>query len=134
MTPIPIAWIGLGMIILAWVSYLAAIPKEKIPRYPVGHVAMMSAGLFIGFYETLLPLRYGKGLAWESLAALVPGMVLSGLFFFLLVIAILPNQPAAVRPGDRLLPFSLQDTGGTLTGPENWQGQRILIKFFRGGW
>jgi hypothetical protein len=123
--------IGFTLILLTWVVYLAAIPREKVPARPVLHVVVMVFGLIAmvtGLSSSLNPL--------DILAVVLglSGIGLAALFLFLLTIARLPDGDLRVAVGDTMLAFAAPDSSGKVINSDDWRGQRILLKFFRGKW
>jgi hypothetical protein len=123
--------IGFVLITLTWVIYLAAIPRETVPARPIAHIVAMLVGLAAvtaGLMESFDPI---DGL---SIALAISALGLAGFFFFLLTIARLPDGELQVGVGDALLGFTAHDSSGMPVSTDAWQGQRILLKFFRGKW
>ena len=123
--------IGFALITLTWVIYLAAIPRETVPARPIGHVVAMLVGLAavaVGLARSFDPIDV------LSIVLTVSALGLAGFFFFLLTIARLPDGELQVGVGDALLGFTTHDSSGMPVNTDAWQGQRILLKFFRGKW
>ena len=132
----PWAWSisGAALVVVAWLFYLARIPREKVPKNFVGTSLIMGTGAAM----TVLPAlsAFGRGElpgAGATLAAFI-AFGLAWFFTWLLRQAPLPASELAVGVGDRLLPFTAPDTDGGSQGPADWQGRRVLFKLFRGHW
>lgn len=120
--------IGFTLILLTWVMYLAAIPREKVPARPVLHVVVMVFGLIA------MVTGLSNSLNFLSAAVAIVGIGMAVLFFFLLTIARLPDGELRVAVGDSMLAFTAPDSSGRTVNADDWRGQRILLKFFRGKW
>lgn len=118
---------GLAIVALSWTWYLALIPAEKVPRQPLLHIAGMLLGMALAAVGAA-----GLGLVPVILAA--SAWLLGGFFLFLLGQANLPDGELVVTVGDPLPAFSAADGTGSPVASSEWQGQRLLLKFFRGSW
>jgi len=123
--------IGFILILLTWIVYLGAIPREQVPARPVLHVVVMVFGVVAvlaglgggGISLGVFPIAFG-----------IVAIGLASLFFFLLTIARLPDSELRVAVGDPMLAFTTFDSSGTAIDTTDWMGQRVLLKFFRGKW
>lgn len=126
--------LGLVVVILTWIAYLATIAPEKVPPRPIAHAAFMGLGLLlalVGFARSLLLDRvFSPGAAVLAISA----AALAALFFYLLTLARLPDGELKVAAGDSMIPFTARDHTGALVDSRTWRGRRILLKFFRGHW
>jgi len=123
-----LAILGLSLVSVSWLHYLWLIPQERVPARPIIHTALMTAGLI-----------FSVGAPWVDASLLSAGLgvvtaPLAFLFFYLLTQARLPDTEIAVTVGDELLGFTATDPSGVAVGPAEWRGERVLLKFFRGGW
>lgn len=120
--------LGFTLILLTWVVYLAAIPRENVPARPVLHVVVMVFGLIA------MVTGLSNSLTFLSVVVAVFGIGMAVLFFFLLTIARLPDGELRVAVGNSMLAFTAPDSSGRAVNADDWRGQRILLKFFRGKW
>ena len=121
------AALGLGLVFISWTWYLALIPAEKVPERPYLHAALMVIGMGLG------ALGAAK-LATGAIVMAVSAWLLGGFFLYLLSIAALPDGELTVSIGDPLPAFSAADHRGQIVASSDWQGKRVLLKFFRGQW
>lgn len=125
---------SLGLVVLGWVYYLSQIPKEKVPARPVMVSALMvwCALSVIGIYALLIVQGTPPDLLSWILGA--NAVVLAAFFLYLLTQAPMPDQPIKVVLGEPLPNIEAIDANGKQHSSQDWQGQRILFKFFRGHW
>ena len=119
--------VGLLIVSGAWLHYLALIPKEKVPKHPNGHKAMMGLGAVVSILGA-------PALPYVGAALMVVSVILAFFFVYLLREAPLPKGELGVSVGDPLLPFEAQLADGSLFSSESLKGRRLLFKFFRGHW
>lgn len=119
---------GLGLVCAGWLHYLWLIPQERVPARPIIHPLLINLGGLLAVIGAVTG-RVVVGLILASLAA-----VLAGLFDYLLIIAHLPPANLTLAVGQRWLPFTALDDAGQPVNSQTWQGQRLLLKFFRGQW
>ena len=126
---------GLLLVLTAWVTYLASIPKGKVPIWPTGAIFLQVLGIGLGVYALIHDLRSGAGI---SLLVFSPVFlsVCMGLFFaYLLSIRKTPAGNLTVKVGDTFKPFEAATfEGNPFNSADAFAGKRILLKFFRGGW
>ena len=125
--------VGFGAIAVAWGHYLSTIPVEKVPARPVIHSAIMAVGLVLLLLSFSRSMSNGDSLLAPLLLSLF-GIMLAGLFYYLLSIAGLPDGQLTVRVGQSLPSFQAMDDRGVPVNSQTWRGQRTLLKFFRGSW
>ena len=122
-----ITGVGLAIIVISWMWYLALIPAERVPARPYLHAALMVVGMglcAIGAAELAIgPLIMGAS-----------GWLLGGFFLYLLSVAALPDGELTVAIGDPLPAFTAADHRGQVIASSDWHGERVLLKFFRGHW
>lgn len=135
MTATIYAWAGFALSVGTWVQYLSTIPRGKVPARPVG----AALGHVVGLTLAALAMVMGRdGGGWISL--IVWGMpigftlTLGGLFFFLLSQRKTPLGEIRVSVGEQILPFNAKTPGGESFASVSLEGQRYLLKFFRGFW
>ena len=123
--------IGLLVVVIAWVSYLAMIPIEKVPERPYLHTLFIILGMGLSVWSVI-----GKELLQTvPLVLALLSVPTGGLFLYLLTIAALPNMPLKVAVGDVLPMFAAVDDGGMVVDVTAvYRNQRLLLKFFRGHW
>lgn len=128
---------GMGGLVLAvagWLRYLMLIPKEKVPVRPTGFSALMLVIALAVTGSWVASFTLGQQPSLLSWIAGGNGLVLALFFLYLLSQAPLPDQPIAVAVGEALPAIAAPDGHGTLHQSSEWQGQRVLFKFFRGHW
>lgn len=121
------AAVGLGLVLASWMWYLSLISAEKVPDRPYLHAALMVLGMVLSAVGT-------AELATGAIVMAVSAWFLGGFFFYLLSMAALPDGELTVSVGEPLPAFSAADHRGELIASDDWQGKRILLKFFRGQW
>jgi hypothetical protein len=126
--------LGLALVGGAWLHYLAMIPRERVPRRPVGHGALMALGSLMALAAVVLALATGDGSL--VLAAVLAGVTvgLAGYFFWLLRQAALPADRLSFVAGDPLPRFKAFDAEGRPFDSASLDGRRFFLKFFRGHW
>jgi len=128
--PILLAATGFVLVLIAWGTYMATIPKGTVPVRPVGALVLQLLGVSFGIAGLVVgpqPVFVVAPLAGIAIAM--------GLFFpFLLTFRKTPVGDIRVSVGDRLLPFATADSAGADFHTDSLAGQRVLLKFFRGGW
>ncbi|MEO7328048.1 MAG: hypothetical protein ABI193_05690 [Minicystis sp.] len=124
--------VALGIVNAAWLHYLAAIPREKVPPRPRAHLAAMGLGAALAALGLALAASEGA-----LLGAAVPAFLSLGLaafFVYLLGQAALPDGAITIHVGDALPEFAADGDDGVLHRASEWRGERVLLKFFRGRW
>ena len=126
---------GLGIIVISWLDYLIKIPKEKVPKRPVGHVILMVIGIFLAIFPIVQSSILGETnkLFLPTILGVI-SLLLAGLFFYLLTIAALPDGELSLAIGDSYISFDAVDDQGRPFHTDEWKGQRVLFKIFRGHW
>lgn len=119
--------LGLGFVTLSWIWYLALIPTEQVPERPHIHIVLMLLGMGLAAIGA-------SSLTIASVATAVVAWSLGVFFLYLLSIAALPDGELTVAIGDPLPAFSAPDHTGQIVTSNDWRGQRMLLKFFRGQW
>ncbi len=118
----------------SWGIYLASVPSGRVPARPLGHLLVQSAGMALavaGLWAT----RDAGGIARVgSLAAGSIALVMGALFVFLLSQRRTPIGRLTVAVGDTLPPLAAVDDRGRPWTSASLDGERILLKFFRGHW
>ena len=120
--------------------YLSTIPRGKVPVRPIGTVLFQCVGLGLAISGVVVWSLQGGGLSGGGLsvaAVVAPAAlaVMMGLgFFYLLSTRKTPIGDLRVSVGDTLLPFESTTSEGMAFKTDELAGNRILLKFFRGGW
>lgn len=117
-----------------WVAYFARVPSGNVPARPIFSIAaqLLGVGLAIAaLLQPAPPLAWGGALV-AALAAV--GLLLAGLFLWLLTQRKTPVGALKVAVGDTLLPFVALTSEGAPFDVAGLRGERVLLKFFRGGW
>lgn len=125
---VPMAGAALAAVVTSWLMYLRSIPRGGVARRPVGHVLTHLLG--IGLAATALATTPTAPVAVPAAGGLVLGVAFLGL----LSLRKTPLGSLKVAVGDPLLPFRCQDSDGAWFESSSLQGQRVLLKFFRGSW
>ncbi|MEM7803276.1 MAG: hypothetical protein AAF633_29065, partial [Chloroflexota bacterium] len=117
-----------------WSWYMLSIPRGKVPVRPVGSIILQGSGVVIGLVALLR-------LDWRSILSTIPVLFLTGFavgmagfFFWLLSQRKTPLGKIQIAVGDQLLPFEAVTSEGQAFQSAQFEGKRILLKFFRGGW
>ena len=123
-----LAGASLAAVVTSWLVYLRSIPRGGVARRPVGHVLTHLLGIDLAVAAlTTTP----------TVPVAVPaasGLILGAAFLGLLSQRKTPLGSLKVAVGDPLLPFRCQDSDGAWFESSSLDGQRILLKFFRGSW
>ncbi len=117
-----------------WISYLATVPRHKVPVKPVGSVILQCMGIGLAISAII---ERDPGNTIFGAAAMIPALLalMMGLFFlWLLSIRKTPIGDLKVKVGDRLLPFKAFTSEGAEFHTDELSGKRTVVKFFRGGW
>ena len=125
---------GFLSVMIAWVSYLATISSGKVPRRPVGAIALQLVGIVLAVSAVVWSFRDGGS---PGVAVIVPAalaLIMGSTFFYLLTQRKTPIGDLKVNVGDTLLPFEATTSDGAAFQSDSLAGKRTLLKFFRGGW
>ena len=129
MLPAGLVVAGVALVLVAWGTYLATIPKGTVPARPIGTLTLQFAGVGCAIA--------GLVLSPFSLALAAPAgfAIFMGLSFpALLTLRKTPLGKLQVKVGDTLLSFETTDSDGAAFHTDSIAGQRVLLKFFRGAW
>lgn len=132
-----LAGTGLLLVVSTWVAYLSTIPRAKVPTNPslytlaqlVGVVLVGAALALAVGSETLSP---GARIAVYVVMGM--SMMLFSTWLFLMATRKTPAGALQVDVGDSVLPFVASRSDGTPFDLASLQGERYLLKFFRGSW
>jgi hypothetical protein len=125
---------SLALVFGTWVTYLAAIPLDKVAPRPVGSVALQCLGIMLAVAAIL---GRDQSSVLSAAGVIIPAyfsLVMGLLFLWLLSQRKTPVGDLKVRVGDTLLPFAAQTSEGARFHTDELAGKRVLLKFFRGGW
>lgn len=125
---------ALALVNVAWLYYLWLIPKERVPKRPLGFVAAMAFGSGIAGTSLLAAYQNDQPLGPLLWALAILTVFLAGFFVYLLRQAPLPDGELDLAVGDMLLPFGAIDSAGTRFHSDELRRKRVLVKFFRGHW
>ncbi|MFK7986710.1 MAG: peroxiredoxin family protein [Sandaracinaceae bacterium] len=117
----------------AFGAYMGTIPKNAVPTRPVVHIGLMLVGSAGGLAALVLlggPL-FSRVL---SVALALMAMLLTAVFLWLLSNRKTPVGDLRVSVGDPLLSIASVTSAGAPFDNADLDGQRVLFKFFRGGW
>lgn len=126
--------VAFAAVLLGWLSYLALIPREKVPKKPYVFSGWMLAASVLSISPFVVPLGLSEGSRPLSLLLAIITLLLSLFFFFLLSQAPMPDGSIQCHEGKPLPPFDALDTNGSTFASSELQGQAFLLKFFRGHW
>lgn len=129
---------GLLLIMGTWVAYLSTIPRAKVPTNPILYtltqlvgVAVVGVSVYLAF-DGDVALSSGARIALYVIAGM--SLMLVGVWLFLMATRQTPVGALKVGVGDSVLPFVTPRSDGTEFDLASLQGQRYLLKFFRGSW
>lgn len=133
MLDVGLASAGLVAVMVAWATYMATVPSGKVPVRPVGHVLLqlLGIGLAVGGLVTSLQ---ADGLSVGVVVPAAIALMMGPLFLVLLALSKTPDNEIQIEVGKPLLPFSAKTSDGSAFDTSAFEGKRILLKFFRGGW
>lgn len=124
---------GAALVMGAFGAYMLTIPRNAVPKRPVVHIGLMVLGCGIALASPLL----GGGAPWTMVVASLLtsfALLLTGLFLWLLSNRKTPIGDLRVSVGDPLLSVASTTSEGVPFTNADLAGQRVLFKFFRGGW
>ncbi len=122
---------GLLSVLVCWVTYLATVPSGKVPERPIGGIVLAVAGMVAAVAGLVL------GRAELGAAVIAPSAIaitFAALFLALLTQRRTPIGNIKVKVGDSLLAFESMTSDGAAFDSAAFEGQRTLLKFFRGSW
>jgi hypothetical protein len=125
---------GVVVVMGTWISYLVAIPRNKVPVRPLGSIIMQCLGIGLAI-SAILGRDQNSGLS--VVAVIIPAtfaMMMGLIFLWLLTQRKTPIGQIKIKIGDKLLPFEATTSEGARFHTDELAGKRILMKFFRGGW
>lgn len=125
--------VGLGV----WAHYFWRVSQERVPVRPVGHAAAMVFAGLAGLTAVLVGLsapNLAWGLPWLALVLAPVSVGNTAFFLWLLTQAPTPDTQPAVAVGDPLPAFAAITHDGRAFSSAELEGDRVLIKFFRGHW
>lgn len=124
------------IVLNTWVAYMARVPSGRVPARPWGSVALQISGIALGLAALAVWMSQATSLSTSiAVWAMNPMAIVFGAFFlWLLTQRKTPVGDLRVEVGDTLLPFAATTSEGTLFHTREFEGQRVLLKFFRGGW
>jgi len=111
-----------------WVAYMGRVPSGKVPARPVGSIGAQLVALVTGLWAVVW---FPSGLV-IGLSSV--GIIMSALFLWLLTQRKTPVGNITVRVGDHLPAFEARTDAGAPFSTDEFRGQRVLLKFFRGHW
>lgn len=124
---------GMVSVLAGWVSYLATIPKGRVPERPTTTFLLTLGGAAAALVGVALAARDA---AWSA-ATLAPAGVavfMAGFFVWLFSQRRVPEGSIRVEEGKPLLSFEAKRADGTVFTTADLEGKRVLLKFFRGSW
>lgn len=136
MIPVVLAALSLLISQVVWVSYMLAIPAGRVAERPLGSLAaqVVAIGLGLGAMSTWALGEGGGGLGVLALPMAAVGAFFGAFFLWLYSVRATPIGDLRVAEGDTLLPFTAWASTGERFDSAELGGQRVLLKFFRGGW
>ncbi len=133
-TPVTLAGAGLGLSVATWIAYLATIPGGKVPARPIVHILLQVAAVAASIAGIATSLRAGGTPSVLVIVLATFGLMVGGLFLWILTQRRTPIGDLRVRVGDKLLPFAATTSAGEAFHTDSFAGKRVLLKFFRGHW
>jgi len=128
------ALLGLFSTLANFGVYFYKMKNNNTPKVPVGIATGLLVSFFLGAHAISL---FGGLSLLLKIVIILPflfTLLLGSLFYFFL----LQDNPALnelrVKRGDALLAFQSTDINGEFFSSDNFKGQRVLLKFFRGAW
>ncbi len=125
---------GFVIVIVSLVAYFATIPRGTVPK----KIGKFATRLGIGVAAALIGLYLGiSGQGNAGILVYVPAVLaifFGGFILWVLTQRKTPIGDIKVSVGDHVLPFSAKTSEGQLFESDELKGQRLLFKFFRGGW
>ena len=129
-----LASIGLGSSLVAWIAYMATIPGGKVPVRPIPHIVLQVVAVAASIAAIALSFRDGGTPGALVIVLAANGMIMGGLFLWILTQRRTPVGDLRVKAGDELLPFAATTSDGGSFHTDSFAGRRVLLKFFRGHW
>jgi hypothetical protein len=126
--------VSLTVVLSTWISYLIAIPRNKVPVRPIGSIFMQCLGIALAL-SAILGRDQSSG--FSVVAVIIPAyfsLIMGLLFLWLLTQRKTPLGELKVKVGDKILPFEAKTSDGARFHTDELVGNRVLLKFFRGGW
>ena len=127
------AVLGFVSVFAGWGHYLSTIPRDVVPRVPMLMFVTQGAGLILAITSVV----FGSSTEVTAVAPMVFAgfAIFMGVFFFILYsLRKTPLGQLQVQVDAPMLAFETLDSNGALVRSDDWRGQRILLKFFRGSW
>ena len=126
---------GFLLVMGTWIQYLLTIPDGAVPEWPTGGLIVEGAG-FILAVLSLVTLSFDRPiLAGFSILFALFALSMAIFFYWLLLTQRqTPIGNIRVQVGDKVLPFEALTAEGNIFRSGELMGQRVLFKFFRGGW
>lgn len=124
---------GMVSVLAGWVSYLATIPKGRVPERPTTTFLLTLGGAAVALVGVVLTARD----AMWSAATLAPAGVavfMAAFFVWLFSQRRVPDGSLHVEEGKPLLAFEAKRSDGGHFSTADLEGKRVLLKFFRGSW
>lgn len=123
-----VAAVGFLVVFVPMFRYFASIGREEVPEDPTPYNVAMAVGAVLGIA--------GIALAPALTTGLLGGLAiaLAGFFVWLMSMRRLPDGALIARVGEPLPELEAPDQDGALIRLADLRGQRVLLKFFRGGW
>jgi len=111
-------------------AYSMLIGVAAVRNHPEGYVAAYAIAATVAGLSVALRRRWS---GWLALAVSVLLLTLGAYVNF--VMARIPDEPTALRVGERPPDFTLADAAGRPVSLADYRGQRpVLLVFYRGYW
>ncbi|AEF54377.1 peroxiredoxin family protein [Marinomonas posidonica] len=116
------------------VLYFRTIPRGKVPKKVTGLATRLVLGVSASATGIILGATGVSSAGW--IVNLPAGL---SIFFGSIILYFLsqrktPLGDIKVKVGDKLLPFTATTSNGNDFSSDEFQGRRVLLKFYRGGW
>ncbi len=118
-----------------WTQYLLTVPQGVVPEWPTGSLIIQAVGFFAGLFA-LFTLDFSRLVSAIIAAVLAIFSIAMAIFFYWLLFTQrkTPIGDIRVQVGDKILPFQALTADGKTFTSDELSGNRVLFKFFRGGW
>lgn len=126
---------GFLLVMGTWIQYLLTIPNGAVPEWPTGGLIAQGAG-FILAVLSLVTLSFDRPVLAGISILLALFAISMAIFFYWLLFTQrqTPIGEIRIEVGDKILPFEAFTAEGERFNSDELLGQRVLFKFFRGGW
>jgi peroxiredoxin len=125
---------GFTIVLASIILYFRTIPRGTVPKKIGGFATKLAVGVALSIVGVYLGIT---GTGSSGLLVYIPaglGIMFGSFILWVLTQRKTPLGDVKVKVGDKILPFTAQNSQGTPFDSGELGGKRILLKFFRGGW